>query len=911
MKTKELERKRASASRVTKRRDIRNRLGHLTVRQAERMMDPKGAEQLRNGARLKMDASTHLQLFGDTLIAKVPDPALPEGWARVVLVEQTSRNQGLQMSCNACSGKCIHMAATLATVLESKLALGLSMEPDPNEPIESLTESELIERAIADRKARAESERMRIESADRKQPWTEYTVTSFESGRSYHVSLRGESPGESSCTCPDFRTNQLGTCKHIFRVLDKVVKQFNPKRLAQRPRIRELSLRMHYGDQEDPKTGLRFTLPTDVSPEIRKCVGARYLQTFDDVKKALSILRSLERKGEQVQVHPDAETFIHTRNVQLRLAELSAEIRKSPKSHPLRKSLLKVELLPYQMDGVAFAVGAGRAILADDMGLGKTIQGIGTAELLSRHASIQNVLVVCPASLKSQWASEIERFCDRTYRIVMGSAQERADQYSDNTFFKIANYEQVVRDEAVVQNIHWDLIILDEGQRIKNWETKTSRTFQMLKSTYALVLSGTPLENRLEELFTVAKFIDIRRLGPAYRFFHRHRSVDETGRITGYKRLDELREHLRPILLRRTRAGVMFELPARTTEIVRVRPTDEQSTMSNDHVANAARIAAKPFLTEVDLLRLQKHLLCARMAANSTFLVDKQPPGFSSKLEVLDELLEQLADEPTRKIVLFSEWTTMLSLIEPLLKKHGIEFVRLEGKVPQSRRQQIVHRFQKDPSCRAIIMSNAGATGLNLQAANTVINIDLPWNPAVLEQRIARAHRMGQKRPVHVFVLVTEDTIEERLLDTLAAKTELAHAALDFDSDISEVDMTSGTEALRNRLEILLGEKPTAPIDESERRQAEVAAQTTALRREKVAAAGGELLGAALHLVSQLLDSGNQPTPAVVDAMTTNLRSCVDRDEQGRPQLKLTLPDDQALQSLAKTLAQLLVTKDA
>lgn len=469
----------------------------------------------------------------------------------------------------------------------------------------------------------------------------------------------------------------------------------------------------------------------------------------------------------------------------------------------------------------------------------------------------------------------------------------------------------MVRDEAVVQNIHWDLIILDEGQRIKNWETKTSRTFQMLKSTYALVLSGTPLENRLEELFTVAKFIDIRRLGPAYRFFHRHRSVDETGRITGYKRLDELREHLRPILLRRTRAGVMFELPARTTEIVRVRPTDEQSTMSNDHVANAARIAAKPFLTEVDLLRLQKHLLCARMAANSTFLVDKQPPGFSSKLEVLDELLEQLADEPTRKIVLFSEWTTMLSLIEPLLKKHGIEFVRLEGKVPQSRRQQIVHRFQKDPSCRAIIMSNAGATGLNLQAANTVINIDLPWNPAVLEQRIARAHRMGQKRPVHVFVLVTEDTIEERLLDTLAAKTELAHAALDFDSDISEVDMTSGTEALRNRLEILLGEKPTAPIDESERRQAEVAAQTTALRREKVAAAGGELLGAALHLVSQLLDSGNQPTPAVVDAMTTNLRSCVDRDEQGRPQLKLTLPDDQALQSLAKTLAQLLVTKDA
>jgi superfamily II DNA or RNA helicase len=911
MATRVRSRKQASSSRVAKRRDIRNRLGHLTVRQAERMLDPKGSEQLRQGARFKVDASTHLQWSGDTLIAKVPDPALSKGWARVALAEQTSRNQGLQMSCDECPGRCLHIAATLATVLESKLALGLSMEPDPDEPIESLTESELIERAIADRRARAEIERMRIESADRRQPWTEYTVTSLESGRSYHVSLQGQSPGDSSCTCPDFRTNQLGICKHIFRVLGKVEKEFKPKQLAQLARVRELSLRMHYGDQADPKTGLRFILPADASPEIRKCVGNRYLSTFDDTKKALSILRSLERRGEHVQVYPDAETFIHTRNVQLRLEALSAEIRKSPKSHPLRKTLLKVELLPYQMDGVAFAVGAGRAILADDMGLGKTIQGIGTAELLSRHASIQNVLVVCPASLKSQWASEIERFCDRTYQVVMGTAQERAEQYANKTFFKIANYEQVIRDEAVVQNIHWDLIILDEGQRIKNWETKTSRTFQMLKSTYALVLSGTPLENRLEELFTVAKFIDIKRLGPAYRFFHRHRSVDEEGRITGYKRLDELRESLRPILLRRTRTGVMFELPARTTEIVRVRPTDEQATLSNEHVAQAARIAAKRFLTEVDLLRLQKHLLCARMAANSTFLVDKQSPGFSSKLEVLDELLEQLADEPSRKIVLFSEWTTMLSLIEPLLNKHGIEFVRLEGKIPQSRRQQIVNRFQKDPSCRAIIMSNAGATGLNLQAANTVINIDLPWNPAVLEQRIARAHRMGQKRPVHVFVLVTEDTIEERLLDTLAAKTELAHAALDFDSEISEVDMTSGAEALRKRLEILLGEKPTAPIDQSEQREAQHAAKATAERREKVAAASGELLGAAIHLVSQLLDQGSPPAPAVVDAMTNNLQSCVDRDEQGRPQLKLTLPDDQALQSLAKTLAQLLVTKDA
>lgn len=895
------------SSRVTKRRDIRARLGHMTVRQAERLLDPKGAELLRHASKSEIDAAKHIKIFGDTLIAQVPDVALASGLARVTLVEQTSRNDGLHLACDTCSGKCFHIAATLACILESKMVLGLSAEPDPDEPIELLTATELVERAIADRKKRGTTERMVIASMNRKTPWTEYTVTSQESGRSYHVSLRGKAPGESACNCPDFRTNQLGVCKHIFKVLEAAEKQFSPKTLATSPLPRDVSLRMHYGQPDAPQVGLRFVLPAESEPSVRKLVGLHDQKTLTDAKQALKIVRGLERLGTSVDVHPDAETFIQTCSVQQRLSERTAEIRKSPKDHPLRTSLLKVPLLPYQLDGIAFAVGAGRAILADDMGLGKTIQGIGTAELLSRLADIRNVLVVCPASLKSQWASEVSRFCDRSHRIVMGTAEERATQYADDTFFKIANYEQIVRDEAVVQEIEWDLIILDEGQRIKNWESKTSRTFQMLKSTYALVLSGTPLENRLEELYTVAKFIDSKRLGPAYRFFHKHRSVDDTGRVVGYKRLEELRASLAPMLLRRTRASVMQELPERTTEIVRIRPTDEQSTMSNDHVTQAARIAAKPYLTEIDMLRLQKHLLCARLAANSTFLVDKQLPAYSSKLEVLDELLEQLADEPSRKIVIFSEWTKMLDLIEPLLTKHGIESVRLEGKVPQKQRQAIVHRFQQDTTCRAIIMSNAGATGLNLQAANTVINVDLPWNPAVLEQRIARAHRMGQKRPVHVFVLVTEDTIEERLLETLAAKSELAHAALDLDSNISEVNMSSGAESLKKRLEKLLGEKPIAKVDESKRQEAERSAQTTDERRAKVAAAGGELLGAALHLVAQLLDPGKPAEPAMVQAMSTSLASCVDRDDQGRPQLRLTLPNDQSLQDLAKTLATLLV----
>jgi superfamily II DNA/RNA helicase len=249
----------------------------------------------------------------------------------------------------------------------------------------------------------------------------------------------------------------------------------------------------------------------------------------------------------------------------------------------------------------------------------------------------------------------------------------------------------------------------------------------------------------------------------------------------------------------------------------------------------------------------------------------------------------------------------MLDLIEPLLRKHELPFVRLDGSVPQKKRQSIVREFQTQSDCRCIIMTNAGATGLNLQSANTVINIDLPWNPAILEQRIARAHRMGQKNPVQIFLLVTEDTIEERLLSTLASKQELALAALDVDSDVSEVLLDNGMEALKRRLERLIGNKPAAPVDQSQRDAVKDETHELTARREKVASASGELLGAALNLVAQLLDNGVAAAPETVSQISNNLAQCVERDEQGRPRLTFTLPNDESLAALAGTLAKLLV----
>jgi len=350
----------------------------------------------------------------------------------------------------------------------------------------------------------------------------------------------------------------------------------------------------------------------------------------------------------------------------------------------------------------------------------------------------------------------------------------------------------------------------------------------------------------------------------------------------------------------------MQQLPPRTTEIVRIPPTDEQLELHAAHMKIVSTIVRKKFISEMDLLRLQKALLMCRMAADGTGLVDKNFPGFSSKLEKLNEVLGQLAQENGRKLLLFSEWTTMLDLVAPILQKHGLRFVRLDGQVPQRKRQQLVQEFQRDPGCQAFMTTNAGSTGLNLQAANTVINVDLPWNPAVLEQRIARAHRMGQKQPVQVFVLITEETIEENLLATLSAKHELALAALDVESKVKSVDLQSGMEELKRRLEVLLGAKPEAPLDESAKAGQEKVTREQA-QRARIAAAGGHLLSSAFAFLGELIP--NQPetdaSRRLGELFRQQLGQCLEKDERGQMKLTVTLPDPAAVAQLANSLARL------
>jgi ERCC4-related helicase len=894
-----------SRTRPAAKLSLRDRLSRLTFLAACKLLGPNGKDLIqRNANKWEFKIAEDVYFAGDLFRLRFPDETTDGNALTVTITLLAETRDRLHWRCNRCKRACEHVGAAFSLILEEKMVLGLAEKPKPRTPIESLAEKDLVARALAERAERAKIEKMTVQPADPLQPWTDYTVRNRASGKTYRVALRGAEPGESYCSCPDFRTNTLGTCKHIMRALTVARRRFDARAMRRPFAPKEIGVYLKYVGE----VSLWLHAPDRLPEQVRSVIEPVLDRPIEDLSDLLKRLARLAQLGHEATVYPDAEEYIQQRLFQARMREATAAIRRDPFNHPLRKTLLKVPLLPYQLDGIAFAAGAGRAVLADDMGLGKTIQGVGVAEYLSREAEVRKVLVVCPASLKSQWRSEIQRFCQRDVQLIGGRTAERLSQYDNSCFFTVCNYEQVLRDILAIERVAWDLIILDEGQRIKNWESKTSATIKALRSRFALVLSGTPLENRLDELFSVVQFVDDRRLGPGFRFFNQHRVIDEKGKVLGYKNLTSLRETLKPVLLRRTRDSVRLELPPRTTELVRIAPTQEQLDIHEAHMRIVAQIVSKRFISEMDLLRLQRSLLMCRMAADSTYLVDKEPPGSSTKLDRLDELFEQLFEEQDRKVILFSEWTTMLNLIEPMLAKRKVDFVRLDGSVPQRQRQELVHRFQTDPQCRLFLATNAGSTGLNLQAANTVINVDLPWNPAVLEQRIARAHRMGQSQPVQVYVLITEQTLEEKLLVTLSAKKDLALAALDPESDVDQVDVASGMQELKSRLEVLLGAAPEAPVDETARQQTEEETRDLAApHRDRVAAAGGELLGAAIKLLGELVSPSatTAPSEELVGTIRAGLNACVESAD-GPPRLTISLPDRGALEGLAQSLARLL-----
>ena len=311
----------------------------------------------------------------------------------------------------------------------------------------------------------------------------------------------------------------------------------------------------------------------------------------------------------------------------------------------------------------------------------------------------------------------------------------------------------------------------------------------------------------------MVEFIDGRRLGPAFRFLHEHRTEDEKGTLIGYRGLDKIHEQLSPVLLRRTRGEVLKDLPHRTDQILHVALTPQQAEPyweQNDILAGLMRKWERQgWLSDID----QKRVLCClqnmRMLCNSTFLFDKQT-NHSPKLAEFREIVRELVIEEGRKVVVFSEYERMTHLAGEELKKLGIGFVSLHGGVPSRNRGALMEKFRRDAECKVFLSTDAGGVGLNLQAASAVINFEPPWNPARLEQRIGRVHRMGQAHPVHVVHLLTKDSIEERVWETLKLKKSLFAGV--FDSPTGEVSFAKlGRKSVLQTMKEVFANQPGRP----------------------------------------------------------------------------------------------------
>src|SRR4051794_23932232 len=392
----------------------------------------------------------------------------------------------------------------------------------------------LREEQIDIRRKRAAEGHFRIQNLGRNRVFSDYQITNPATGGQYRVSVRGFDVGDNTCECPDFRTNTLGTCKHIEAVLAALRDETPPQLRRRKAAVTHPEVYLQYGEQ----LRLGLHLPPRYSDQLRFLVelffdprglwkgGDRYQQ----------LIEMIDQVPEQVTIFSDAMEFMEREIERHEMAGRERELLGRLERGELQLDLLKVPLYPYQVRGALFAAYRGRCILGDDMGLGKTVQTLAAAELLARERGVERVLVVAPASVKYQWETEIRKFTDRPVQVIEGLSEERRAQYRQATFYRLINYEQVVRDLDELNAWQPDLIVLDEAQRIKNWEAKTSRAVKKLRSRYAFVLTGTPLENKLEELYSIVQFVDDRRLGPAFQFLHDH-SIREDGKLLGYRNL--------------------------------------------------------------------------------------------------------------------------------------------------------------------------------------------------------------------------------------------------------------------------------------------------------------------------------------------------------------------------------------
>ena len=458
---------------------------------------------------------------------------------------------------------------------------------------------------------------------------------------------------------------------------------------------------------------------------------------------------------------------------------LNPEVKNYPVPDGINATLRNYQVTGYKWLRTLADYNLG-GILADDMGLGKTLQSIIYIKSIIDLTKEEQFLVICPSSLVYNWQDEIETFApDLSTRLIIGTPEERKEiiETSKDINVLITSYPLIRRDFKLYRDIHFNTIFIDEAQNIKNPNSLNSKSVKLLNSKYRFAITGTPIENSLTELWSIFDFIMPNYLSNHNRFF---KEIEKPILKGDEDVLDDLNRRTIPFILRRMKKDVLKELPDKIEEKKVSDMTDEQRKLYNSYLAEARN----ELNTEIEDKGIDKSTIKILAALTrlrqicchpSTFLENYE--GGSGKLIMLLDLVEE-ALANNHRILIFSQFTSMLSIVKDNLDEKDISYFYLDGATKAIDRTENVKRFNQGEREVFLISLKAGGTGLNLVGADTVIHFDPWWNPAVEDQATDRAHRIGQDKTVHVMKMITKGTIEEKIYKLQQRKKELSDSVI-------------------------------------------------------------------------------------------------------------------------------------
>lgn len=674
----------------------------------------------------------------------------------------------LKASCECKAGNiCRHSAAALMQINEL-----IKLDEDILPPTGiKYTRSGMIKRVVDERIDKALHANYNIQYADNL--YGEHLLTN-ERGILYNLTFRDIERKHGYCSCPDYKTNKLGTCKHLIYAFNKFLKTKDSwqENLPKYPFIeiflnpfRDYKISWFYPDK----------IVGEVAELFYRYFGNKNFIEDDQAENLIGLFNNID-KHKQILVRPEVYEKVEKISVMNTLKRLE-------ETTPPDISSLGIKLLQFQKEGVAFATYKKGSIIADELGLGNMLQAIATAILKKEIFGFTKTLIICPAILKGQWKKEIELNTQVGAVIVEGNNEERERKYlSEDEYFKIISYETLMRDKGILTSLPVDFLIIDEAQRIRNYASRTYSVIKSIPRKHALVLTGTPIESELIDLYSIVLFVDSELLSPLWEFSYQHCYFDSQSKnsIVGYYNLSELKEKLSAVLIRRERKEVIKQLPNISQINVPVKLAVYQKKL---HIKFAREILKLYHGKIISSFDMQKSLLLIkkmRMLSDSTFLVD-DATNISPKLDELKHILNYKLHikKNMRKVLIYTEWDKMLNIISRMLRLNKIKYIEASEKLDTKDQKKAFKQFADDDQYRVFLCTESVGPNISLSSVDTIINMEVPRSSKQKNLRLGSIEELGKrKNNLTIINLIAEHSIEAKMTEGAELEEELVNKLL-------------------------------------------------------------------------------------------------------------------------------------